>query len=153
MAFQTGLIRSAKEVLTSAQWEAAKESKQLELAQKYQVFARFSPEQKYKIIKTLQEKQTVGFLGEGINDAPALKVSGVSLVVNSAADIAREASDIVLLRKSLQVVLDGIREGRQVFANTTKYIKATLASNFGNFFAVAIASLLIDFLPMLPLQI
>lgn len=74
-------------------------------------------------------------------------------MVNSAADIVREASDIILLENDLSVIVDGIKEGRRVFANTTKYIKTTLASNFGNFFAVAAASLLIDYLPMLPIQI
>jgi Mg2+-importing ATPase len=95
----------------------------------------------------------VGFLGEGINDAPAIKLAGVSLVVESAADIAREAADIILLQKNLEVIVEGIRSGREVFANSVKYLKATLASNFGNFYAIAIASLFIAFLPKLPLQI
>ena len=119
----------------------------------YQVFARVLPEQKFEIIKILQEKYNVGYLGDGINDAPALKVAGVSLVVANASDIAREAADIVLLKNDLNVIVEGIKEGRTIFANSSKYIKATLASNFGNFYAVAIASLIIDFLPMLPLQI
>jgi Mg2+-importing ATPase len=92
-------------------------------------------------------------LGEGINDAPALKSSDVALVVAGASDIARETADVILLNKSLNVILDGIEEGREVFANTIKYVKMTLASNFGNFYAVAIATLLIPFLPMLPIQI
>jgi len=121
--------------------------------EEHSVFARVSPEQKYKVIQLLREKREVGFLGEGINDAPALKIANVALVVQGAADIAQEAADIVLLQKSLEVIVDGIKEGREVFANTMKYIKATLSSNFGNFYAVAVASLLIDFLPMLPLQI
>ena len=117
------------------------------------VFARITPEQKYEIIQTLQRTRTVGFLGEGINDAPALKLAGVSLVVDSAADIAREAADIILLQKNLEVIIEGIRSGREVFANSVKYLKATLASNFGNFYALAIVSLFIPFLPMLPIQI
>lgn len=119
----------------------------------YAVFARITPEQKYEIIQSLQRTCTVGFLGEGINDAPALKLAGVSLVVDSAAEIAREAADIILLQKNLEVIIDGIRSGRGVFANSVKYLKATLASNFGNFYAIAIVSLFIPFLPMLPLQI
>lgn len=119
----------------------------------YAVFARITPEQKYEIIQTLQRTQTVGFLGEGINDAPALKLAGVSLVVDSAAEIAREAADIILLQKNLEVIVEGIRSGRGVFANSVKYLKATLASNFGNFYAMAIVSLFIPFLPMLPIQI
>ncbi len=153
VAHQIGLIESPEEVVTAAEFASMPNSKKEKALLKYAVFARVSPEQKYNIIKILQEKYEVGFLGEGINDAPALKVAGVSLVVDKAADIAREAADIVLLKKSLQVILDGIEEGRVVFANTSKYITSTLASNFGNFFAVAIASLMIDFLPMLPLQI
>lgn len=117
------------------------------------VFARISPEQKYRIIQHLQEKSAVGFLGEGINDAPALKVAGVSLVVNSASDITRDAADIILLKRDLKVIIDGVREGRAVFANTVKYIRATLSSNFGNFYSVALVSLFINFLPLLPLQI
>jgi Mg2+-importing ATPase len=117
------------------------------------VFARVTPEQKYEIIRLLQNSFTVGFLGEGINDAPALKLAGVSLAVDSASDIAREAADIILLQKNLEVIIEGIRSGRAVFANTIKYLKATLASNFGNFYAIAISSLFITFLPMLPLQI
>ncbi|MEK7122296.1 MAG: cation transporting ATPase C-terminal domain-containing protein, partial [Patescibacteria group bacterium] len=85
--------------------------------------------------------------------APARKAANVARVVAGGADIAREAADIVLLKKSLSVIIDGIHEGREVFANTMKYIRATLSSNFGNFYAVAIASLFVPFLPMLPVQI
>jgi len=150
---EIGLIEKPDKVISGAKWEKMSEEKQIKCLDEYSVFARVSPEQKFKIIQSLRERHMVGFLGEGINDAPALKIAGVSLVVDSASDIAREAADIVLLKKNLEVILDGIEEGRQVFANTTKYIKSTLASNFGNFFAVATASLLIDFLPMLPIQI
>ena len=110
------------------------------------VFARVTPEQKYEIIRLLQNSFTIGFLGEGINDAPVLKSAGVSLAVDSASDIAREAADIILLQKNLEVIIEGIRSGRAVFANTIKYLKATLASNFGNFYAIAISSLFITFL-------
>ncbi len=150
---EIGLINSPDKVMSGKKWEEMTQEKQQRCLDNYSVFARVSPEQKFKIIESLQAKHIVGFLGEGINDAPALKISGVSLVVDSAADIAREVADIVLLKKNLEIILDGIEEGRKVFTNTTKYIIATLASNFGNFFAVATASLLIDFLPMLPIQI
>src|SRR3989339_434284 len=153
VGYEIGLISSPDRVIRGEKWEKMKKEKQAQCLDNYSVFARVSPEQKFKIIESLRERYMVGFLGEGINDAPALKIAGVSLVVDSAADIAREAADIVLLKKNLGVILDGIEEGRQVFANTAKYIKSTLASNFGNFFAVATASLLIDFLPMLPIQI
>lgn len=153
VAFEIGLTGSPEEVITAAEWEALPQKEQLAALERYAVIARVSPEQKYAVIDMLQGKYVVGFLGEGINDAPALKVAGVSIVVEGGADIAREAADIILLKKNLKTILDGIEEGREVFANTTKYIKATLASNFGNFFAVATASLIVDFLPMLPLQI
>ena len=117
------------------------------------VFARTTPEQKLSLITLLKERYTVGFLGEGINDAAALKVANVSLVVKSASDVARETADIILLKSDLHVIIDGIRLGRETYANTLKYIRATLISNFGNFYAVAIGSLFITFLPMLPKQL
>ncbi len=153
VAKEIELIDSPKKVITGEKWQKADEGEKEKYLSEYSVFARMSPEEKFDIVQILRKKYTIGFLGEGINDAPALKIAGVSLVVDSAADIAREASDIILLENNLKVIIDGIREGRQVFANTTKYIKSTLASNFGNFFAVATASLIIDFLPMLPIQI
>jgi len=153
VAKEIGLIDNPELVLTGDEWSKENIDKQKELLNTYRVFARVSPEQKFNIIKSFREDHLVGFLGEGINDAPALKISGVSLVVDSASDIAREAADIILLQNNLEVIISGIREGRRVFANTTKYIKSTLASNFGNFFAVATASLLINYLPMLPIQI
>jgi Mg2+-importing ATPase len=112
-----------------------------------------SPLQKHAIVQLIQQTHEVGFLGEGINDAPALKAATVALVVQGASDVAQEAADIVLLKKNLEVVVDGIKEGREIFANVVKYIRATLASNFGNFYAVATASFIIRFLPLLPIQI
>lgn len=153
VATRIGLIESPHEVMLGEEFDALSHAKKLEAVQKYSVFARVSPQQKYMIIQLLQETKEVGFLGEGINDAPALKLANVALVVQSASDIAREAADVVLLDSSLKVIVDGIREGRSIFANMIKYIKTTLTSNFGNFYSVAIASLLIPFVPMLPLQI
>lgn len=153
VAESIGLIPTANGVILGTEFQHLTTNEQYQAAQKYHVFARVTPEQKYQIIKTLQSKYQVGFLGEGINDAPALKIANVGLVVQSAADISRENADIILLQKSLLTVISGIQEGREVFVNTTKYLKSTLASNFGNFYAVATASLLIPFLPMLPLQI
>lgn len=153
VAKKINLIENAQDVITGSQWSKSDYKAKRKYLKQRLVFARISPEQKFEIISLLRENNMVGFLGEGINDAPALKAAGVSLVVNSASDIAREASDIILLKSNLGVIIDGIEEGRQVFANTTKYIKATLISNFGNFFALATSSLLIKFLPMLPVQI
>lgn len=153
VTYQIGLIDSPDKVITGAEWHKASQKEREKYLENYSVFARMAPEGKFAVIEALRDKYMVGFLGEGINDAPALKTAGVSIVVDRAADIAREASDIILLEKNLRVIIEGIKEGRQVFANTTKYIKSALASNFGNFFAVATASLMIDFLPMLPIQI
>ena len=153
VGMQIGLIRDPGLVITGAALMALPPYEREQAMHGHAVFARVTPAQKYEIIQTLQRTRTVGFLGEGINDAPALKLAGVSLVVESAADIAREAADIILLQKNLEVIIEGIRSGRAVFANSVKYLKATLSSNFGNFYAIAIVSLFIPFLPMLPLQI
>lgn len=153
VACDVGLVSSAHKVLTGAQWTAMTANERQAAVRTCNVFARLSPSEKFEIIKTLQEKFEVGFLGEGINDAPALKIANVGIVVDGASDIARESADVILLKHDLQVIVEGIREGREVFANTVKYIKATLASNFGNFLAVATATLLVDYLPMLPVQI
>lgn len=153
VANEIGLIDSPERVISGSDWEVMLPELREKALEEFNVFYRVSPEQKFLIVSTLHAKKMVGFLGEGINDAPALKIAGVSMVVDSAADIAREASDIILTQPGLNVIVDGIMEGRRVFANTIKYIKATLISNFGNFFAIAMASFLIDFLPMLPAQI
>lgn len=153
VAKEIGLITDPAKVITGEEILKQSPADQLASVENYSVFARVSPQHKYHIIKLLQHSNEVGFLGEGINDAPALKAANVALAVEGAADIAREAADIVLLKQDLEVIVDGIREGREVFANTIKYLKITLASNFGNFYAIAVASLLIDYLPMLPLQI
>jgi Mg2+-importing ATPase len=118
------------------------------------VHSRVTPEQKYDFIRKFQAAgSSVGFLGEGINDAPALKAAHVGLVVQNASDIAREAADIVLMERSLSVIVEGIRLGRATFANTRTYLRAILGSNFGNFYAIAFATLFIHELPLLPLQI
>ncbi|MDQ3098990.1 MAG: magnesium-translocating P-type ATPase [bacterium] len=153
VAYQIGLTTSFHEVITGEELMSLSHEDQKKKVDEYSVFARITPEQKYLIVQLLQEKYEIGFLGEGINDAPALKIANVGLVVEGASDVAREAADIVLLEKSLDVIVDGIKQGRSVFANTLKYVKATLASNFGNFYAVAVASLIIDYLPMLSIQL
>lgn len=153
VAHAIGLIEDATQVLTGKELQGLSNEEQKSVVQRYQVFARVSPQQKYEIIKLLQENYEVGFLGEGINDAPALKIANVGMVVQTAVDSARDAADIILLKKSLLVIVEGIRQGRIVFANTLKYVLITLSANFGNFYSIAIASLFIDFLPMLPVQI
>lgn len=153
VAQQVGLVTDSLEVITGVEFEALSLKQQHQAVRKYHVFARVSPQQKFTIIELLKEKFEVGYLGEGINDAPALKAANVSLAVQGASEIAKETADVILLNASLQVIIDGIQEGRAVFANTIKYVRLTMASNFGNFFATAIASFLITFLPMLPIQI
>ncbi len=150
---QVGLVHNDDEVVDASEFIALPFGEQRAIAPKVRVFARTRPEQKLHIITLLKESHTVGFLGEGINDSPALKAANVSLVVRSASDIAREVADIVLMENDLRVIVDGIRFGRETHANTLKYIRATLVSNFGNFYAVAISSLFITFLPMLPKQL
>ncbi len=153
VGLEVGLCNRLDEVISAAEFEALNEEEKDEALKRYHIFARVGPEQKYDIIKRLQKNYSIAYLGDGINDAPALKIAGVSLAVNNASDIARETADIILLEKDLNIIVNGIHEGRIIFANSIKYIKATLASNFGNFYAVAVSSLFINYLPMLPLQI
>lgn len=118
------------------------------------IFARITPEQKLDIIKALKaNKHVTGFLGDGVNDAPALFEADVGISVDSAVDVAKDAADIVLLDKDLLVLANGIGEGRKIFGNTTKYILMGTSSNFGNMFSAAGASIFLPFLPMLPMQI
>ncbi|MCX6174535.1 MAG: magnesium-translocating P-type ATPase [Ignavibacteriales bacterium] len=118
------------------------------------IFARHSPTDKQKIVKILQKRgHTVGFLGDGMNDAPALRVADVGISVDSAVDIAKETADVILLKKSLMVLEEGVQEGRKVFANILKYIRMGASSNFGNMFSVLGASIILPFLPMMPIQI
>jgi Mg2+-importing ATPase len=118
------------------------------------VFAKLSPLQKARIVTALRKKgHTVGFMGDGINDAPAMKAADVGISVDTAVDIAKESANIILLEKDLMVLESGIIEGRKTYANTIKYIKMTASSNFGNMFSVLAASAFLPFLPMLPIQL
>jgi Mg2+-importing ATPase len=118
------------------------------------IFARVTPLQKFRVIKALQANgHTVGYLGDGINDLPALHNADVGISVNTAVDVAKDAASVVVLQKNLHVIADGIREGRKTFNNTIKYILMSTSSNFGNMFSAAGASFLFPFLPMTPLQI
>ena len=124
------------------------------LAETAAVFAKVSPSQKAAIIDALHRKgHVVGFLGDGINDGPALKAADVGISVDSAVDIAKDSADIILLEKSLAVLGDGVIEGRKVFGNITKYIKMGASSNFGNMFSVLGASIFLPFLPMTAIQV
>ena len=118
------------------------------------IFAKMSPIQKARIIKIIKDKgHTVGFLGDGINDAPALREADVGISVDTAVDIAKESADIILLEKDLMVLEEGVIHGRKIFGNILKYINMTVSSNFGNVFSVLIASSFLPFLPMLPIHL
>jgi Mg2+-importing ATPase len=118
------------------------------------VFARLSPAHKQRIIRALQARShVVGFLGDGINDAPAIHEADIGISVDSAVDVAKAAADIVLLEKSLMVLQAGVIEGRKVFANVLKYVRMGASSNFGNMLSVLGASVWLPFVPMAPLQI
>jgi Mg2+-importing ATPase len=123
-------------------------------AEKANVFARLTPEQKSRIVSLLSKHGHVtGFLGDGVNDAPALRCADIGISVDSGVDIAKEAADIILTQPSLEIIAAGIIEGRTTFSNTTKYILNTISANVGNMVTLAIVSVMLDFLPMRPLQI
>lgn len=153
VAKKTGLITDSNQVLLGQDLENMHPDEFNNACQDHAVFARISPDIKHQIIKSLQRNYEVGFLGEGINDVPALKIANVGIAVSEATDVAKEASDVVLLKKDLRVIVNGIKDGRVIFSNINKYIKCALASNFGNFYSIAAISLFINFLPMLPVQI
>ncbi|MFI3256552.1 MAG: magnesium-translocating P-type ATPase, partial [Psittacicella sp.] len=124
------------------------------LVEQRTVFAKLTPLQKSRVLKTLQKNgHTVGFLGDGINDAPALKDADVGISVDTGTDIAKESADIILLEKNLMVLEEGIIKGRETFGNIMKYLNMTASSNFGNVFSILIASIFLPFLPMLAIQI
>ena len=123
-------------------------------AEQTTIFARLSPAHKQRVVRALRSKgHTVGYMGDGINDAPALRAADVGISVDSAVDIAKESADAILLEKSLMVLEEGVLEGRRVFANILKYIRMGASSNFGNMFSVLGASIFLPYLPMLPVQI
>jgi Mg2+-importing ATPase len=141
-------------VLLGSQVETLSDAELGEAAERTTLFARMTPGHKERVIEVLQARtHVVGFLGDGINDSPALRVADVGISVDTAVDIAKEAADIVLLEKSLLVVEDGVVEGRKVFSNILKYVRMGASSNFGNMFSVLGASAMLPFVPMAPIQI
>ncbi|MBI5466016.1 MAG: magnesium-translocating P-type ATPase [Candidatus Kerfeldbacteria bacterium] len=145
---------SIERVLLGHEIEAMSEEELALAAEQTTVFDKLEPLHKQRIIHALQSRgHVIGFLGDGINDAPALKAADVGISVDSAVDIAKESSDIILLEKSLLVLRDGVREGRKIFGNITKYMRMAASSNFGNMLSVVGGSIFLPFLPMLPLQI
>jgi len=141
-------------VLLGPQVETMTDAQLVEAAEHATLFARLSPAHKQRVIRALQSKgHVVGFLGDGINDSPALRAADVGISVDSAVDIAKEAADMILLEKSLLVLEEGVLEGRKVFANILKYVRMGASSNFGNMFSVLGASAILPFNPMLPKQL
>ena len=153
IALESGIITSLQEVVLGNAVAQMSPEELAHTVEKCHVFARVAPDQKFLIVQTLQKKHAVGFMGDGINDVLALKAAHVGIVVQGCADSAREAADIILLQKSLSSIIDGIRHGRTAVINTKKYVTTTLTAGIGNFFALAVSSLFIDFLPLQPVQI
>jgi Mg2+-importing ATPase len=149
---QVGLPRDA--ILTGAEVEALDDAALAEAVRRHDVFAKLAPAHKERIVRALRgQGHVVGFIGDGINDAPALRAADVGISVDTAVDIAKEAADVILLEKSLMVLDEGVVDGRATFCNMLKYIRMTASSNFGNVFSVLVASAFLPFLPMLPLHL
>ncbi len=149
-----GPARSRRDPVSAAAIAKLNDAELAEAADKTSVFAKLTPAQKERVIQALHAKgHVVGFLGDGINDSPALKAADVGISVDTAVDIAKESADIILLEKNLMVLQKGVIEGRKIFANIVKYIKMGASSNFGNMFSVLGASIFLPFLPMAPIQV
>ncbi|WP_101773431.1 magnesium-translocating P-type ATPase [Peptostreptococcus faecalis] len=145
---------SVKSILLGSEIDLMGDRELSEAAEKTEVFAKISPDQKARIVSVLRDSgHATGFMGDGINDYAAMKVSDIAISVDTAVDVAKESADIILLEKDLMVLEEGIVEGRKTYANMIKYIKMTASSNFGNMFSVLIASALLPFLPMMSMQI
>lgn len=142
-----------KEILLGSDIDKMDDTKLSKKVEEVNVFARMNPLQKERIIKILRQNgHVVGYMGDGVNDAPSLHNADVGICVNTATDIAKEASDIILLEKSLKVVFNGVIEGRKVYGNIIKYMKMALSSDFGDVFSIFLASIFLPFLPLLPIQ-
>lgn len=152
VAAQVGLDRSS--MLTGPEIASMSDAALVHAAARTRLFVEIDPQQKERIVRALQRGgHAVGFLGDGINDAPALHVADVGISVDTAVDVARESADIILLHRSLDVLRQGVEDGRRTFANTLKYIAITTSANFGNMVSMAVATPLLPFLPLLPKQI
>lgn len=150
VAAQVGLLGGVR---TGAELRGLTEVALGRMAEGADVFAEIEPAEKERLVRALQRRHAVGFLGDGINDAGALRAADVGISVDTAVDIAKDVAQVVLLEKDLGVLLEGVREGRRTFANTLKYVFMATSANFGNMFSMAAASLFLPFLPLLPKQV
>jgi len=150
---EIGLLKEKDNIITGDEIQNLTDTDLKARLENCPIFARVTPEQKYKIISLLKGNYVVGYQGDGINDAPSLKLADVSIAVDTATDVAKDSSDIVLLKKDLEVIVNGIKYGRSIFVNINKYIKHTMVGNLGTFFSLAIVYLIAHDLPQLPIQL
>jgi magnesium-transporting ATPase (P-type) len=153
VALELGIIDENEKVVLGEEIRGLNDEEARKIIKETKVFARVLPEDKLRIIKLLQKEKFVGFLGEGINDAPALKVVNVALAVDNASDVVKQEADIILKEKDLKTIVEGIYEGRKVLENLGKYIKHTMSDNFGNLISVSFLTIFLPFVPMTPLQV
>ncbi len=153
VAVEIGLIEPTEPVFSEDELLEMPSFEFQRVVREGKVFARVTPETKYRIVKELQKEKLVGYLGEGINDLPTIKLANVSLVVDTAVDAAKEISDVVLLKKDLRTIIEGVLLGRSAFFNILKFLRHTMSDNFGNFFSVGFLSLFLPYFPLTPLQI
>ena len=156
-AFATRNICNAvgitSKILTGSEIEELNDYELAEAVEKVDIFARMNPMQKERVVSTLRKNgHSVGYMGDGVNDAPALRSSDVGISVDGGTDIAKESSDIILLEQNLEVIHNGVTEGRKVYGNILKYMKLALSQDFGDVFSILIASIFLPFLPLLPIQ-
>ena len=153
VALRLGLIEENEKVVTGEDIRNLNDEELEKIVKNARVFARVLPEDKLKIIEILQKKKFVGFLGEGINDAPALKIANLAIAVDNATDIVKQEADIILKEKDLNTIVNGIYEGRKSLENIGKYIKHTMSDNFSNFISIAALTLFLTFIPLTPIQV
>jgi len=154
IARQVGLDVKDDEMMLGQEVDKLSDQELQEKIENVIIFARVTPEHKYRVVRALRERGRVtAFLGDGVNDALALKEADVGIAVEQGSDIAKDAADIVLLKKGLKVIVDGIREGRRTFSNIVKYLLYTLSGNFGDLYAIGAASTALNFLPLFPSQL
>jgi Mg2+-importing ATPase len=153
VGLKLGLINKNEKVVLGEEIRNLNEEEIKKIVKETKIFARVLPEDKLRIIEALQKEKFVAFLGEGINDAPALKIANVALAVDNATDVVKQEADIILKEKDLKTIVDGIYQGRKVLENIGKYIKHTMSDNFGNLTSVALLTSVLPFVPMTPLQV